>query len=194
MKSFEVSALTTLLGITFFLLTNAGSAALVDIQYIDFKNFTYRNSNCEDIPKEIPVIDGSYKTKASNYEISFSIGDIIYSDINSDGIKDAVIVGWCEIEGANYWPFQIFIYSLKNGKPILIDTLTEERMAHDYERFYPNSIMWQLQGIKYQNGFLSIDRLSDGAHCCPEYITTSNYQLIGNQLTIVGRPTKKRFQ
>lgn len=188
MNTFKVIKLALTAGI--FLLPNIGRTE----PNVDFKNFKYDRISCEGIPKKATVKNGEFKKINKDYETSFSITNIIYGDINADGDSEALIVGECGLQGANYWPVQIFVYSIKNEQPKLIDTLTEDRMAHDYERFYPNGTLWQFGSLNYKNGNFIIERLADGPHCCPEHTVFMEYHLTGSKVAITGKPRKINFK
>lgn len=172
----------------------------MSIQSVDFLNFSYYPNLCyqdyakDGIQKVVQLHNGEFK----NNEVFYSVVDnkIFYGDLTGDGSEEAVVHIACGLFIANSWGSEIFIYTLKNGKAVLLASLNDNDMNRDYYRHYPSGFLWRItdSGLKIIDGNLIVERYADGPHCCPEYVVTLLYRWNGKQLVLDKQPRKKIFK
>jgi len=173
------------------------AATETDIKKVDFVNFTYHSSLCSQeygkkgIGKLVRVRNGEFKNK----NVFFAVSDtkIIYADVTGDGLEDAIVPVSCGAVTANFERFEVYVYTIKDGRATLLAGISDKGMERDYRRHYPDAkSYWGVKedGIKVQNGNLEIDVLADGSHAYPKYIVTLEYHLKGGTLRIIGKPPR----
>jgi len=186
------------------LLSHGGFIAIEqdDIRSVDFLNFTYFPSLCTDefgdhgIGKTVKVKNGEFSTEDVYYGVVQD--EVIYGDLTGDGNEEAIIHVACGLYKANYGLSEIFIYTIRNGKAALLATLNEEEINSQYNRYYPKNfntfdgLTWSIidNGVKVEDGLLTVEKFVDGPHCCPENIATIKYQWNGQNLVQAGKAVR----
>jgi hypothetical protein len=175
-----------------------GSKGKDDIHRIDFRNFTYEigKSWCADVLGKTVVQVRNGESESTNKEHpldGFSLGidasRIFYGDLTGDERDEAVVLTYC---GGMHPEEQAFIYTLQNGRAVLLTKLEEGNRAFGGIVF---GYLCQgcTDGIKIQNNLLTVERmLGDGA-CCPKYIEKKEYRWNGRQLIQVGNAQRRKF-
>lgn len=174
------------------------SSTLTDIRKADFLNFTYSSSLCsqeygrQGIARMVRVRNGEFKNKRVYFNVT---GDkIIYADVTGDGQEDAIVPIECGAAAANFSRSEVHVYTIQNGRAALIASINDKGMERDYRRNYTDAeSYWGINenGLKVNNGNISVDVLADGSHAAPKYIVTLEYHLSGKTLSLVGKPQRR---
>jgi len=157
-----------------------------DIAKVDFKNFTYEPDCAYDDNKKITVKNGdySYEKPADGYtdRFDFRVTDVSYGDLNNDNSEEAIILTVCNTGGTGNFS-QGFIYTLKDGKPILFANIPGGDRAEG-----------GLRTAKVDGGQLIVesnDPGETGGACCPEFILTTHYDVSSGKLKQVGKSERR---
>src|SRR5262249_38235235 len=93
-----------------------------DIHRIDFRNFTYRPlcfGEDDSKPEALRVKNGSFNRKDKyGVVLRFDVTDVVYGDLNNDGMDEAVVLTNCNTGGTGQWD-EGFIYTMQNGSPVM---------------------------------------------------------------------------
>src|SRR5260370_4967201 len=95
-----------------------------DIHRIDFRNFVYRPTCLQwedpDKAETIRVKNGSFKHEGKNDDyVSFDVTNVVYRDLNGDGLDEAVVLTNCNTGVTGQFD-EGFLYSMRNGKPVML--------------------------------------------------------------------------
>lgn len=157
-----------------------------DIRSVDFKIFTY-DAYCGDSPPDgettkVTVKNGKYEAgNSENFPSYFEIAVDAYGDLDGDGKEEAAVSSLCNTGGTGQFS-EGYIYSLKNGKPVLLTHF--EGGDRGYEG---------LQSVKIKDGFLFVERNDGTANCCADKTLTTKYRWNGKKLVEVGKPVSRRL-
>jgi hypothetical protein len=149
------------------------------IQDIDFRNFIYPfwDDVFAGLDKRITAHDGVYCNKEDG-EISyqcFAVADIQYGRIIGERADQAVVsVVFGSVTG-NWYRRDVYIYTLRDGKPALLTILKESRIEKDFMRFGGEDFWEATKDIKVSDGGIKVSHFVDGAHCCPENVASFHY-------------------
>lgn len=178
------------------------SRANYSLRNIDFRNYLYfpslETQKYYNWPKEIRVKDGKFLNQQEGSELE--VLDVHYSDLTSDSNEEAIVVTSYSYTGSNYWETDLYIYSVRNGRVILIARLSEADTQRDYNKYYKNNnqtlegSIWGTINVKTQNAKLIVERYVDGPHCCPENIATMIYRWDGQRMNLQSKPSKRPFE
>ena len=188
-----------LLSLIVALAATAQSTPVRSIRDIDFRNFTYpRLPTRKCSMNKVPLRDGKYGSvaKFSPHVIprggcwAVSVAPVEYGDLTGDGQEEAVVVLYAELGGTES-SNDVFIYSLKNGRPVLLWKFwTGDRADGGLVRLYAENgkLVVELAGKNKFIGsdYFANDGSSNGA-CCPTVITRSKYQWIRGAFRRRGR-------
>ena len=168
----------------------AQSSSVSSIRDIDFKNFSYPKlptGKCS--MTKVRVREGKYGSVAKfSPRITppggcwaVDVGEIEYGDVTGDGREEAMVVLYAEAGGTES-SNDVFIYSLKNGRPVLLWKFeTGDRAEGGLLKLYAQNgkLVIELAGKnKFIGGdYYANDDTSTGA-CCPTVFTRSRYQWI----------------
>jgi hypothetical protein len=175
-----------------------GSATVSDIRKVDFLSFTYPSSLCSQefgkkgIGKSVHVQKGEFKNK----QVYFAVEDnrILYGDVTGDGSEEAIVPASCGAITANFSRAEIYIYTLKAGRPVLVAAISDKDMERDYRRSYPDAeSYWGItgEGLQIRNSHLEIEVVADGSHASPKYTVKLEYGLSGKSFRLLGKPQRK---
>ncbi len=189
-KTLQILLFTNLIFVAF-------TFAQTDIKKIDFKNFTYQPGCGNSQPRSLTVTNGSFfeeklipqvtkKKKKSPpapvYERKyFSPYEIIYGDMNSDGIDEAIILTTCSNGGIESYS-EGFVYGIKDDNPELLTRIEGGDRA-----------LGGLRNVKVEGGIISVERSRPGLEgnaCCAETAETTQYRLVDGSLSQIGEKTK----
>jgi hypothetical protein len=167
-----------------------GVAGDSDIRSIDFANVAPPGSVCADglrfAPATIPVEDGRSPVldigRFTRVEID---PDVAYGDVDGDGDDEAVVHVTCSY-GANATQDTVHVWRAAAGRPVHVASVGEP----------PASITGPLAptviDVAIADGRVEVTWTSyadDDPNCCPSERATIRYELDGDDLQRVGRPT-----
>ena len=179
-----------LLSLIVALTATAQSTPVRSIRDIDFRNFTYsRLPTRKCSMNKVRLRDGKYGSVA-NFSPriiprggcwAVSVGPVEYGDVTGDGQEEAIVVLYAEVGGTES-SNDVFIYSLKNGRAVLLWKFwTGDRADGGLVKLYAENgkLVVELAGKNKFIGsdYLANDGTSNGA-CCPTVITRSKYQWV----------------
>jgi hypothetical protein len=170
--------------------------AQTDIKKVDFKNFTFQPTCGNSQTRSLTVTNGSFfeeklipqvpkkkqkTTPAPVYERKyFSPYEMIYGDLNGDGIDEAIVLTSCSNGGIESYS-EGFVYGIKDDNPELLARIEGGDRA-----------LGGLRSVKIENGIISVERSRpglDGNACCAETAETMQYRLLDGSLSQVGEKT-----
>jgi hypothetical protein len=157
------------------------------IRSVDFHNRSY-SFNLGGDEETIKLRKGQDK-RGDGGEI-YSVGkhDVVYGDVNGDGVEDAVvrIRLWT---GASLRGFEIQAYEFKDGEAKLLARLPMSQVAGDYK----NSMCCTGEGLRVNNGHVIFEVLTDGQIILSaEKVTTFDYQLSDGKFVLSGAPKSRK--
>ena len=179
-----------LLSLTLAFTVTAQSNSVHSIRDIDFGNFSYPKlptGKCS--MRTVRLTNGKYE--ASERRVphrvpsidcwSVTMAPIVYGDVTGDGREEAMVVLYAE-RGGTESSNDVFIYSLKNGRPVLLWKFeTGDRAEGGLVKLYAENgkLVVELAGKnKFVGGnYYATDDTSSGA-CCPTVITRSKYHWV----------------
>ncbi len=148
-----------------------------NIRRIDFKNFLYPPV-MGDIYRKVRVINGEFSEENEIHKSWFKVGDVAFGDIDGDKTEEA-IVSLFDWSGGSGIFSDVFVFKLKNGKPVRIDRFGVGDRAFGGVR-----------GVKIKNGLVIIQRNDAGLRggaCCSQFITTEKFRWDGETFVQSGK-------
>lgn len=176
-----------ILGIVFVLLLLFAATvhAQDDIRKVDFKNFTYVLGDLSGENKmKVTVKNGEFFRNKEDDKLYFSVRSVEYGDINGDDKDEAFVITIYNSGGTGNFT-DGFVFTLKNGKPVVLTGFEGGDRAEG-----------GLVSAKVSNGILIVERYSPGEFggaCCPQVIETSRYKWNGKQLAQVGKTESREL-
>lgn len=171
-----------------FLLLNAFAFGQIDIREVDFKNFSYQPFCAGNEPKKVTVKNGKFfeEKRMDGYvdRFYFNVFDIVYGDLNGDGKDEAVILTVCNTGGSGNFS-EGFIYSMKGNSPYLLTRIPGGDRAYG-----------GLRSARVENGLLTVesnDVGEKGGACCPEFVVTARFKLMGNKIVKSGKASRREL-
>jgi hypothetical protein len=168
------------------LIFNILALAQGDIRRIDFNNFTYAPYCGGEEPKEVTVknaeFSGERQTEDSTDRFYFKAFSISYGDLNGDGNDEAFVLSLCSA-GTNSYLSEGFVYTLRNGKPVLMTRIEGGDRGHG-----------GLRSARVEKGIFVVERYAvdaTGEACCPEFYISMNYKWNGREFVEVDMPTRR---
>lgn len=167
----------------------AGQAPTPDKQAIrrtDFKNYTY-HPDClggDNVSKgeAVRVRNGEYMQGKDIDRVYFAVQEVVYGDLNSDGVEEAVVRTLCNTGGTGQFTDGI-IFTVRNNRPVFVTTLGTGDRADG-----------GIQSVRIENGLLKVDRYGgNSGACCPDYIETYTFKLRSSELVAVGKPVTSDY-
>jgi hypothetical protein len=147
----------------------------ISIRNADFNNFTYpwpKGYIDPDEPSQtvFTLRDGELpETRDKEGRVNgmgVSLAEIIYGDATGDGSEEAII-DLSILSGGSALPHIVYIYTLRNGRPLLLWTLSMgDRADEGLRRAYAENAKLVVES------YSPID--SRGA-CCPKYFDRTHY-------------------
>lgn len=169
------------------------------IQGIDFRNFSYPFDQASEheafrkLGEVVKVHDGVAYAEKFGKNVSFfyfKVVEVLYGDVTGDGGDEAAVV---VIYGSNSGTFYVtdtYLFTLRDGEPVLLSMLTEERVGRDYKlhsaESQPPLLHEALEGGRELRGdILTVKHFADGGHCCPESVVTMRYAWDGAKFSLL---------
>lgn len=177
--------------------------AFPSIRHINFKNFTYLVSSAFfDKPVQVKAVKGKYlKGSKRSYDFwEFTVDKVIYGDLTGDTQEEALVITSVEQSGANpanSFDEGYYIYTLENGKPQLLGSITRSDIWNAYIPYENTNDecdgwVWGTKG-NIKNQKLVIELFVGGRQCVENgYDVTMTYSWNGSEFTLEGKPIKKR--
>ncbi len=169
-----------------------GVAAKNNIHHVDFHNFSYPFkdedfSRC--LGRVVKVRDGKFDEPHISTNVAycyFHVAEILYGDLTGDGQDEAAVVVIYGSDSGTFYRTNIYVFTLRINKPVLLGALTEEEANHIYKRYYHeegNYLYEALEGGRRIKSRILISRhLADGGHCCQENVVTFEYKWDGSRM------------
>lgn len=156
------------------------------IRKIDFKNFTYEPYCAGEEKEKITVKNGEYSKETQEDGFTdrfyFNVDAPTYGDLNGDNSEEAIVLSSCNTGGTGQFS-EGFVYTMKNGKPVLLTRIEGGDRAYG-----------GLRSARVENGLLVVERNDvgeAGGACCPEFSVTTKYKWNGKELQKSGAEARK---
>ena len=177
----------------------ARSSSARSIRDIDFRNFSYSKLPTRKCSMAIVLLrDGKYE--ASERRVprkipskdcwSVVVGTIEYGDVTGDGKEEAMVVLYAE-RGGTESSNDVFVYTLKNGKPVVLWKFASgDRADGGLRKIHAedSKVVVELAGKnKIIGGNLYADDGTSNGDCCPTVFTRTKYQWVGGRFRRRGR-------
>jgi hypothetical protein len=177
------------------------------IRRVDFRNFTYplddylaRNYGTN----SVRVRKGRFIfNRDSDYgPDGFGVTRIIYGDLTGDGQEEAAVltaIGFIESGTSQQAPgTYAYIYSMGNGRPVLLKIYDSESDDSDaniaYRNYYQDNTTLLYGGVaRIERGLLVIESLVGSGRCCPEYEVTMRFRWDGQRFILAGQLQRRRM-
>lgn len=171
-----------------------------DIRNVDFRSFSYQSPQCvrafggssDGLRDPIQVSNGRLSVGSGPAEVTFRVDDVLYGDLNGDGVDDAVVVASCGQTQTSARVTQLYIYALQHGGPALLASLPDEGVVADYRRFYGGSL-WPPLFVHLAGQRLIVAGRADGSRASPAHDVEFQYGLTPSGLRLVARPERREF-
>ena len=156
---------------------------------IDFKNFAF--SETEGYEK-FTLKDGE-KTFEMGKEDGISLDKMEYSDVTDDGEKEAILTMSIQTGGSSM-PNLIYIYTLRNGKPILLwSFITGDRAEGGLKKVYAENgelVVETFGDNKFENDEweFHFPKNKFTGYCCPSAYTKIHFKWNGKKFAPEGKP------
>jgi hypothetical protein len=157
-----------------------------NIRKVDFKNFAYMAYCLGNKPQRITVKNGEYskETQEDGYvdRFYFQVLATAFGDVTGDGRDDAIVLTVCNTGGTGNFS-EGMIYSMKAGKASLIARIPGgDRAAGG------------LRSTRVEKGLLVVESNAEGDQgglCCPEFVLTKKYRVVGRKLLQQGKTLRE---
>lgn len=158
---------------------------------IDFKNFTFPWTKDQGSPELFTLKDGK-KGRISDDDTEATLQKIEYGDVTNDGKKEAMIsiYPW---SGGNCQCEMVYIYTLKDGKPLLLWSFdTWDRAIGGFKKAYSEKgiLIIELFGDdKFENDEWEFDSPEGkfSGYCCPTAFTRIRFHWYGSKFVPTGK-------
>ena len=164
------------------------SAEPGDIHGLDFRNFRYHPACMNEVGSRkaaVKTVNGSYtKQDPDGKEETFRVSNVVYGDLNGDGMDEAVVLTDCNTGGSG-WFDEGFIYAMRNGKPVILSYIQGGDRSNG-----------GIRAARIETGLLKIERLGSlsGRPIGAEFIDTTTHRLNGSRLLRAGRPERRSLR
>ncbi len=158
--------------------------AATDIQTVDFRNFSYSETVCAPEGGSVTVKNGVFERADEDDRAYFEVRQVLFGDLTGDKRDDAVVITLCNTGGTGQFA-DGFVYTMRDGKPVLIGTLGVGDRADG-----------GIYDAEIRGGVLYVERFGHGegaGACCPEYIETYPIRWNGSKLVDSGAVTKRGY-
>lgn len=160
------------------------------IRLLDFDEMSQPGATCAEgiageVPSSIEVSQGASSVLDSDRFARLEIeGAAAYGDLNGDDGDEAVVHAVCNY-GANGTEDTVEVWGLDSGVPVIVASLSGAPASLD-ARFPPT-----VKDVAVEGSSLAITwthHTEDDANCCPSLQTKVLYELVGDELTVIGEP------
>ena len=100
-------------------------------------------------------------------------------------MNQAIVPLYCDTYG-NFFISEVFLYTIRNGEPLLLARLPENIVERDYKKYYPDGFTWAIKRVEANKGKLIIHKSADGSHACPESSVRFDYAWNGESFVLAG--------
>ena len=145
------------------LICQTGSAETTSIRQIKFSDFTFLRQNSAEV---IPLQKGEY---AGPGDHSYTLMNVTYGDVTSDGIEEAVVLLRGQNTRTSPTLDEVFIYTLKDGRAVLLTNFDGAKRGE-----YILSVD-RATNFKIDHQLLILDRAVRVDEC--EYVPTHYYTI-----------------
>lgn len=178
---FVVLLLTALYG-------QAASAqgSVSDIRQVDFRNFTFSRSKDKEGAEVMQFRDGKYVGREG---LNYSLMRFAYGDLTRDGEEEAVILLRGRNSPVSRTLDEVFIYTLKNGKAVLLTNFAGGQRGD-----YICSVLPSESAFKVESHLLILDQavaLEGDDGLIPTRYYTITYRWDGERMEEVQRSALK---
>lgn len=157
-----------------------------DIRRVDFNNFTHKPFCGGEEPRDVTVKSSEFseqrETEDSTERSYFKVFSVSYGDLNADGKDEAFVLSLCNAGGDTFIS-EGFVYTLKDGKPVLMTRIEGGDRGHG-----------GLRSAKLEKGIFIVERYAvDGTSdaCCPEFFISMNYKWNGREFVEIDVPVRQ---
>lgn len=153
-----------------------------DIHAIDFRNFSY-SPTCVEQGMRVTVTNGVFERPDEDDRMYFEVRNVIYGDLNRDGVDEAVVESVCNTGGTGQFSDGT-VFMLRGGKAVAVATLGVGDRADG-----------GIHDLRIEDGLLVVERYgqeSSGA-CCPEYIESERLRMNGTRFVSASKPVRRIF-
>lgn len=162
--------------------------ASADIRSVDFRNRNY-SFNLGGDEETVTIRKGKYKEGDGGLIYEVRKNDVVYGDLNGDGVEDAV-VRIRLTTGASLRDFEIQAYEFQNGEAKLLARMDMAQATEGYK----GNVCCTGEGLQIRNGHVIFDVLTDGKIILSaEKVTTFDYKLSDGKLVAGGTPKSRRI-
>ena len=113
-----------------------------------------------------------------------SVKKVVYGDLTGDKVEEAVVVTVCSA-GSSSANTEGAVYTMQGGGRTVVLTQLEAG-----DRAYGG-----IYGVRIVDGLLYVERFApggpDGPSCCPKYVETTGYSLLGKRLQQTGKKLRR---
>lgn len=168
-----------------------------DVKSVDFLNYTYKSPSCAEdlgISREVKVTGGKFKSGDNFYNVKDNT--FTFADINGDGNADAVVAIECGNSAGTFRAFEIHAFTVEDGNAKTLATLDLNQVTEDFTKHYPNSFVFSIppNGVRIDDGKLTLDVLTDGSFAMPENVSTFKYKLSSGKFKLEDKPAKRSYK
>jgi hypothetical protein len=162
--------------------------AIKGIRSVDFRNRSYL-FNLGGDEETITIRNGKYKEGDGGLIYEVRKNDVVYGDLNGDGVEDAV-VRIRLTTGASLRDFEIQAYEFQNGEPKLLARMDMVQATEGYK----GNVCCTGEGLRIKNGHVIFEVLTDGKIILSaEKVTTFDYKLSSGKFVSGGTPKSRRI-
>jgi hypothetical protein len=152
------------------------------IRKIDFRNFDYATDACPEVGTRgtIHVTNGwfTYHKRQSD-EASFAIPStetaIVYAPFFDPSSDEAVVTAKCYMEKSTSFSSEYFFFSASGNHAQLIGHLTEQMLAQEAKRVFPDYLIFEGRTVSVEYGRITISFTAGKARCCQDREITLSY-------------------
>lgn len=171
------------------------AAAKGTARHADFQNFSYPLAD-EDfvgsLGRVVKVRGGVFRERHAPTQMGFSyfrVAETLFGDLTGDRQDEAVVTAVYGSNSGTFYRTNVYVFTLKNGRPSLLGVVSERESAKIYRGRYRgegDNLYEALEGGRGVAGrTLTVKHRADGAHCCSENIVTLAYRWNGSRMKLV---------
>jgi hypothetical protein len=163
------------------------------IRRVDFRNFDYVTDACSEVGtrEKIHVTNGRFTYhKGQPDEAYFTIPNtktaIVYAPFFDPSSEEAVVTARCGMENSTGFSSEYFFFSFDGDSVQQIGHLTEQMLARNAKRSYPDYLIFEGEGVSVDFGIIAISFSAGKARCCQDKDVTQFCDWRNGQLVCGG--------